>query len=283
MFRRLFTSLSFYVVGIVFILLGVGGVLVFNSLIMPGYTLYNRGLTVPDITQMSLASAEKMLDERGLKYTVIDKRYNAAFPPEYVIDQVPQGGQIVKPGRRVYLTVNTSQTPKVTVPEVLSLSLRNAELQLRNYGLEVGNITYASSKFKNVVLAQSINPGTMVEKGTIVNLVVSDGLGETRVATPDLVGLRLTEAQSKLRARGLRIGSIRFEPAAGDPNVVLNFSVDDNTAIYANAKPDTVIEGTTFNLVISEQLRTQEVTESGVVIVDSTSAPADTTSNNLPR
>ena len=283
MIKSLLTNIRFYIVGILFAILALAGVWAVSKWIMPKYTLHNHGLTVPDITQVSLDEAVKEIEEHGLRYTIIDKRYNAAYPPEYVIDQTPRGGQIVKPNRRIYLTVNTTQTPKVTVPNVVNLSMRNAELQIKNYGLSVGNISYASSKFKNVVLSQSISSGIQVEKGTIVNLVISDGLGENKVATPDLVGIRLADAQNRLRSRGLRIGSIRFEPRSGNANVVLDFSVDDNTAIYRTAKPDTVIEGTTFNLVISEELRATEASESGVVIIDSTStAQIDSLINSIP-
>lgn len=278
--KSLYTSLRFYLVsaGVVFCL-GLFG-LIANSILLPGYTHNQEALTVPDVTKRALGEAQLLLEQRNLRFSILEKRYNAAFPGEYVLDQNPKGGQLVKPNRRIYLTVNTSETPKVNVPNVENLSLRNARLQIENYGLEVGNISYASSKFKNVVIDQSIPSGTKVERGTLVSLIVSDGLGETRVATPSLVGLRLSEAQFRLRDRGLRIGSVQFTPDTTEANTVLDFSVDDNTAIYASAKPDTVIEGTTFNLVISEPLRTQEAVERGVVLVDSTqSIPPDSTNN----
>src|SRR5699024_9787416 len=111
----------------------------------------------------------------------------------------------VKPDRKVYLTVNTLSTPKVEVPDVVNLSYRNAEIQLQNYGLRVGSVNYESSRFKNSVLKQSITAGEIVAEGTVIDLTVSDGLGEKMVQVPNIVGLRLSEAQQELRKAGFKV------------------------------------------------------------------------------
>src|SRR5690606_37180856 len=122
------------------------------------------GQTVPDVTKMSLPQAREILAQQGLRDSLLDQRYNAQLPPEFVVDQSPAPGSIVKPNRKIYLTINTTTRPQVTVPDIRNLSLRNAELQIRNYGLTVGEISYISSLFKNSVVEQSVNPGEQVER-----------------------------------------------------------------------------------------------------------------------
>lgn len=230
--------------------------------IMPAYTNYNVSITVPDITKLSMDDAQNLLQSRGLRYEIIDRRANEAYPPNFVLDQNPPGNSMVKPNRKVYLTVNAHEVPMVTVPNVVNLSQRNAEIQLQNYGLERGNISYASSRFKNSILGQSIPPGTTVRRGTLVNLIVSDGLGMNKVEVPDILGLRLAEAQRKIRRAGLRVGSFQFQRTDEiEPNHILGFSPSD---------VDSLFEGETIDLVVSELIRAQEAEERGAMIIDST-------------
>ncbi len=262
MLKQVLTDIRFYLLLLGVALLGAIFLFVMNDWIMPAYTKHDEGQTVPDITGVSITRARKLLVSEGLRDTVIDRRYNAAYPPDYVIDQNPGANQIVKPGRQIYLTINTSSIPKVIVPDVQNMSLRNAELQLKNYGLDMGQVSYISSPFKNTVVRQSIGGGTPVERGTVISLTVSDGLGISMVKIPELSGLRLSEAQSQLRDADLRIGSISYQPSSTvEPNRVLSFSPNDK---------DSLREGSTVDLVVSEPAKTHEVRELDPIMIDST-------------
>lgn len=267
---RILTNKYFYISLISLLILGAGMLVAVDKLIMPGYTNYNEGITVPDVTKISLEEAESMLENYGLRVEIADRRSSSAYPADYVIDQSPAPSLIVKPNRKIYLTVNTATRPMVEVPNVVTLSYRNAEIQLQNYGLNVGVVSYESSRFKNVVLRQSISEGATVEKGTEVDLIISDGLGDKMVKIPDIIGLKLSEAQLKLSEAGLRSGPVRFKPTKDViPNTVLDYSPKDKE----------VREGETLTLVISERYEAIEQSEDGAIIIDSTdneSTSADT-------
>ncbi len=268
MIKLILTSrYTYYTLGIL-IVVGALSLALVDKVLMPVYTNYNEGVTVPDVTRISLAEAEELLTSYGLRFEVADRRANTAYPANYVIDQSPTAEIIVKPNRKVYLTVNSEFKPQVEVPEVVNLSLRNAQIQLQNYGLEVGSISYESSRFKNAVLRQSIPEGTIVEKGATIDLVVSDGLGDQIVKVPEIIGLRLPDAQLKLREAGLRVGEIRFQPSK---------DVVANTVLDYSPKVSEIVEGETLALIISERFEVTEEIESGAVIVDSTGV------NNTPE
>ncbi len=269
--KQIFTSKKFYYSLLGLVLLGSGSLLVLDEVIMPAYTNYYEGVTVPDVRELSLTEAEELLTSYGLRYEVTDRRANSAFPEDYVIDQTPTPAEIVKPNRKIYLTVNTESHPTVTVPEVVNLSYRNARIQLQNYGLTVGTVSYESSRFKNTVMRQSIEPADTVEKGTAVDLVVSDGLGEKMVDVPNIIGLRLTEAQQKLREAGLRIGDFTYQPSK---------EVAANTIIDFSPKQNRVVEGETINLTIAERFDAKEESESGAVSVDTTYVQPDSLQQN---
>jgi len=266
--KWIFKNKLFYYVSVgAFLFFLIAGLLL-NFVIMPEYTNYNEGVTVPDVTKISLSEAETLLNGYGLRHEVIDRRANAAYPANYIIDQSPTALQIVKPHRKVYLTVNTEVRPTAVVPDVVDLSLRNARIQIGNYGFEVGTISYESSRFRNAVMSQSLTPGDTLNRGSVINLVVSDGLGDRVVEVPEVVGLRLSEAQQKIRQSGLGIEEIRFQPSRKEPNTVLSVSPES----------EELTEGETLILVVAERFDAREESETGAVGTDTTlSAPPDTT------
>lgn len=240
---------------------GISLALIIDLVIMPYYTNYNQGVTVPDVTKISLHEAEERLESIGLRFEILDRRANSAYPANYIIDQSPAPRQIVKPNRKIYLTVNTAVTPQTVVPNVVNLSLRNAEVQLENHGLTVGTRSYESSRFRNTILRQSVAAGDTVARGTVVNLVVSDGLGSRLVNVPDVRGLRLTEAQQEIIRAGLRVGEIRFEPS---------MTVPPNTIISYSPEETQLTEGESLLLVVAERFDAREEIEAGAIIDDTT-------------
>lgn len=265
--KKLFTNRWFYLITGSFLLVSILLAVFLNFIIMPEYTNYNEGVTVPDVTKISLDEAETTLTEYGLRYEVLDRRANSAYPANYIIDQSPQALQIVKPNRKIYLTVNTEVKPKAVVPKVVDLSFRNARIQLENYGFTLGTTSYESNRFRNTVLRQSLTPGDTVDRGATINLVISDGLGDRTVNVPDITGLTLSRAQQQIRQAGLRVGEIRFEPSREEPNTVLSFS----------PATEKLTEGEELTLVVAERFDAREEAESGAVGADTTMSAPDTT------
>jgi len=244
-----------------------------DKVIMPEYTNFNEGVTVPDVTKISLEEAQNMLDDYGLRHEIADRRAHSGYPADYIIDQAPEARQIVKPNRKVYLTVNTAVQPKAVVPNLVNMSLRNAKIQLENYGLTLGTISYESSRFKNTVLWQSLTPRDTVAKGSVVDITISDGLGDRMVEVPDIKGLRLPEAQQKLRQAGLDVDEIRFQASRDTlPNTILSFSPND----------EKLREGQSLTLVVSERFDAREVSETGAVNVDTVSVSEPDTTDITP-
>lgn len=251
--------------------MGLFTVLLLNFVIMPNYTNFNEGVTVPDITKLSLTEAENVLESYGLRHEVLERRANAAYPANYIIDQAPSPRQLVKPNRKVYLTVNTEVRPTAVVPDLVDLSLRNARIQIENYGFTLGTTSYESSRFRNTIMRQSLTPGDTVNRGAVINLVVSDGLGDRIVTVPEITGLSLSQAQQNIRQAGLRVGEIRYESSREEPNTVLSISPDSTE----------LTEGQALTLVVAERFDAREEAETGAVDTDTTiQAPPDTTDNN---
>lgn len=269
-FKALLLNKTLYKILGSILLAGITFALIMDQLVMPYYTNFNEGVTVPDVTKISLEEAESKLEKIGLRHEILDRRANSVYPANYIIDQSPAPKQIVKPNRKIYLTVNTAVTPQTVVPNVVNMSLRNAEIQLENHGLVVGTRSYESSRFRNTILRQTVAAEDTVARGTVVNLVVSDGLGSRMITVPDVIGLRLTDAQQTITRAGLRVGEIRYQPSKEfTPNTVISITPNETE----------LTEGETLLLVVSERFDAREEIETGAIIDDTTAAKQQNNDN----
>lgn len=191
----------------------IGLILIFFFFYLPSATHHGETITVPNLKGMALSDMDDFLKKRHLNYEVYDSLYDQSYPPLSIYTQYPLPGSYVKENRKIYLTV-IKTTPDVTsMPNLIDGSLKNAELFLSNYGLKRGKITYVPFLGSNVVLEQyydgkKIEPGAKIKKGSEIDLVVGDGLGQRVFNVPRFIGLPVDEADFSIRASGLNTGSV---------------------------------------------------------------------------
>lgn len=201
--------------------LGIAVYLLIFLLILPAYTRHGDGVLVPNVQRMSYEEASENLKKAKLRFEVKDSSYQRDFDPFTVLDQYPAPLSRVKPGRKVFLTLNRQSVPMVKMPipdpyTKESISLYQAKSLLESWNLNVGIVTSASSQsYRNHVVevrynGQVISEGTLVPQGAKIDLVVSKG-NTTNVALPDLIGLSLEEALEVVRSYDLAIGSTSYK------------------------------------------------------------------------
>ena len=181
-------------------------------------TRHSARRTVPDFVGLKLNDAEYFAGRRDLEIIVNDSLHVAAYPGGVVLDQLPKGGVVVKPGRKVYVTINSSRQRMVNVPYVAGRSLRQAKNMLETSGLTIDYLEYAEDIATNYVLAEFINGEEVLEEselqaemGSGVVLRVGVSATDTATATPQVLGRSLFEAKSRLWESGLNIGEIIFD------------------------------------------------------------------------
>ena len=78
-----------------------------------------------------------------------------------MISQSPLGGEQVKVGREIYYTLSKGEE-YVDVPDVRRLSLREAQLELENHQLQLGNVDKIPDATvpKDLVISQNPREGT---------------------------------------------------------------------------------------------------------------------------
>jgi serine/threonine-protein kinase len=98
----------------------------------------------------------------------------------------------------------------VRLPYLMGVTVRQAALSLSDLGLVPGDVewAYADSLPADVVLATQPAAGSLVPKGSHVQLLVNQGGDRDTLAMPDLVGTRLSDATGLLQELGLELGVV---------------------------------------------------------------------------
>ncbi len=179
------------------------------------YTRHGEGTPVPKLKGLSIEKAIEILEAKGLRYQV-DSIYQMDRTPGLVIEQDPDANTSVKLNRTIYLTIITSKAPDVNFPDVFESNYLEARAILSNYGIKIGDTTYASDIVRDRVLqvlfkGKVIRKGDPIPKGSLISIVLGDGGGASEVDLPDLRGLSLSEAKFALKGSSLKPGSIFYE------------------------------------------------------------------------
>ncbi len=112
---------------------------------MAVYTHHGEGIEVPDLVGRMSGDVRYQLDRLGLVAVVVDSAYNKQRPAGCILEQLPAAGARVKSGREIYLTVNTSHTPTMAIPDIAdNSSLREAEARLKAMGFRLGPVEYVA-------------------------------------------------------------------------------------------------------------------------------------------
>lgn len=144
-------------------------------------TNHGEFITVPDLAKLSVSDMRNVIEQNNLRYEVLDSaNYNPEYPRFSIIEQDPPAGNKVKSNRKIYITINPSGYNKVTVPDIIQNSIRNATSKLRAVGLDVQRITYIEEMGKDMVYeirfkGKYIKPGDQLPKTSKIELVCGRG------------------------------------------------------------------------------------------------------------
>lgn len=144
-------------------------------------TNHGEFVEVPDFSKKSVMEMRKSIEEAGLRYEVLDSaNYNPDYPRFSIIEQNPTAGSKVKENRKVYFTVNPSGYKKVTVPQIIQVTKRNAFSMLKAVGLDVQRVTYIDELGKDMVYrikfkGKDIKPGDKLPKTSKIELICGNG------------------------------------------------------------------------------------------------------------
>ena len=183
-------------------------------LVMQAGTRHGARRTVPDFAGVPLAEAKTLAAAHDLKLHINDSLFVPAYEGGVVLDQLPREGVEVKPGRTVYITINSFRQKRVPIPFVAGRSLRQAKNMLEIAGLEIAELVYRPDMATNYVLAEFFGRDSITERRTVEaeigsGITLHVGVEEDKqTAVPQVIGLGFAEAKGRLWESGLNVGNI---------------------------------------------------------------------------
>jgi beta-lactam-binding protein with PASTA domain len=196
---------------------------------------------VPDCRNVPQADCKASLTSTGLKVGAVTQEANATVATGNVIRTVPVQGTLVAKGSSVDLVVS-SGPPQVSVPDCRNVPQADCQTSITNAGLKVGTVTQAASDTipaGNVIRTVPVQ-GTLVAKGSSVDLVVSSG--PPQVSVPDCRNVPQADCQTSLTSAGLKVGTVTQAASDTIPagNVISTDPVQ-GTLVAAGSNVDLVV------------------------------------------
>ncbi|MCX3062356.1 Stk1 family PASTA domain-containing Ser/Thr kinase [Streptomyces beihaiensis] len=162
---------------------------------------------VPDLGGTPLATAKKALTDGGLAPGMITKKFSEDVPKGSVISTDPGSGTTRRAGSAVALVV--SRGAPIDVPDVTGEAEEQAVADLQDAGLKakISPERVHSQEDKGAVARQSPGQDEQLAEGDTVTLTLSEG--PVMVEVPDVTGMKVAEAERKLRAAGFDVNEDR--------------------------------------------------------------------------
>jgi serine/threonine-protein kinase len=189
------------------------------------FTLAVRGneVQVPDLAGASVEGAGESLRRQELQLVVEGSRFHASVPPDFISEQIPAPGTILKKGRSVRVWVSLGPQ-KHTVPRIEGETLQSAQVILGQNGFSLGRVVEIHSEVyaPDTVVAQSPQAYEDVAETTEVAVLLSRGYLDDAYVMPDFIGRNYVEIVDQIARGQVRISQVKQVDYPGIPkNVVV--------------------------------------------------------------
>lgn len=144
------------------------------------YTHHGEGIEVPNLYGLSYEDAIAQLGSKGINVVANDTGYNKRMEANAILMQTPGAGTKVKEGRTIYVTINSTSSPKVKIPDIIdNSSFREAQARLTAIGFHLLEPTVIDGERDWVygVMAgtRPLQTGDVVSIETPLTLVIGSG------------------------------------------------------------------------------------------------------------
>jgi beta-lactam-binding protein with PASTA domain len=192
---------------------------------------------VPAVVGLRAAEAVERLRASG--YPADSRRRVDPSRRGRVVEQEPDGGTELEPGRTVVIVVARGRNT-VDVPDVVGLPVADAFERVQAAGLRARSVEAFARQARGRVFRQRPTAREEAPRGSLVVLTVSRGPQLVRV--PAVIGQTETQASATLRRAGLRPSAVRVPAREARGRVV-----EQNPAAGARAP-----RGSTVRMNVSE-------------------------------
>ena len=166
---------------------------------------------VPDLSDMTYKEAKNTAEKSGFKVEKGKSVYSSEIAEGHVVEQDPAGGEEAKKGTTIKLNLSKG-SKEGTVPNIVGQDYKKVEKKLKKAGYKLGIVkSETSNKPEGTILSQDPKAGTNADKGTKVNITISDGKGKEKGTVPSVTGKSLEEAKAAISNAGFKVGNITYD------------------------------------------------------------------------
>lgn len=167
---------------------------------------------------------------------------------------------------------NKDNSENVTVPSVVNMTVEEAQKSLEGTGLKlvVKSEEYSNGVSKDRIITQTPSENTTLKKGDSVSVIVSKG--NSKVPVPNVVGLKLSQAEKLLNDNKLVLGNVKYEYNDAEEGTVLSQSLVGGSSD----------EGQKVSLVVSKGKKSRQERPS-IIDNDSNGNDSNINDNNNGR
>lgn len=207
------------------------------SLFLNDYTKHDDFVEVPSFEGFHYSEIDEFISDKQLRFEISDSVFNPSEPGGIVLEQLPHAGENVKSNRKVYLTINSVVPPSILLPELRDITVRQVVSKIETYGLKVDSLIYKPAECDNCVIGvihkgKEVLPGTRIEKGSSLSLIIGEGIGSEKIPVPYLYKLNLAQVKELLYSRGLNVGYYEYDTSAVNELDSINAFVYRQNPVY---------------------------------------------------
>lgn len=185
-------------------------ILVAAFMLIKVYARHDQAFALPDLTGLYPGELDVEVE-----CIVIDSLYQSGTAGGVILSHIPRAGTLVKPDRKVYVTIASLQQENVFVPDILNSSLPSAVSRVMNSGLHVGSISFIDSdstmELRSPMVSsihykgKTLVPGDEISQGSRLDLVVQNPSNRTSGKIPFLLGKEAVAAQRSTLASAFNV------------------------------------------------------------------------------
>lgn len=201
------------------------------------YTLHGESVEVPDLVNMKLNEAEKLLATRKLDFVVTDSICKGAGSGGLIKEQNPRPSFRVKESRKIYLTItrHSDCTVNLYYNQLIGRPREYVVKQLQRSNLKVGKLTYRpGGKAENTVIEAYVDgvplfleadpnagerPPTepkKVPQNSVVDLVLLEGVDALPQYIPNLICDTYGVAEFTIKGSQFNLGTVHIQGVVND-------------------------------------------------------------------
>ncbi|GAB6109279.1 Stk1 family PASTA domain-containing Ser/Thr kinase [Fusibacter bizertensis] len=202
-------NMTLVILGALVLAMLVFGVVAFSKF----QDIFNVGtVEVPNVLNMTTEDAVRELNKVGLKADTTEQRMHNDIEEGHVISQSYNEGDEVKKGFTIKLVISSGGVQSI-IPNVKQQTLTEAKVMIENEGFVMGDPTYEFNDLpEGMIIDQTPKSGIKMPQGTVIEVVVSQGLETKTVMVPSLETKTIREAEITLNSIGLKLGdNITYE------------------------------------------------------------------------